>query len=420
MKKQEDLLKKFYKIIDFDDLMINTVFCLKYNNKNLEEEYSLYLLKSTRKMRIIVNFISLCLVILRFLDSCQGNRFDIDFYFDIFTSIGTLALFIVMHFAVKSFKAVKVLSSIYIIYVCFIYGCSSVIYYFINRKDRIEQEIKNKYTMLILSIIEYLFILEYNFIVGSLLLLVNIATTVSLLVLNLITTKNYCTNNNIIFIAFVVISLVIFMKKSKSVLQRENYLQKYKIDKYFIYCLGLINNMNGLQFTMSKKKLVFENEPFKKYILNSKITNDCLKSLKYSNSKLIVETEVQNENESIENKGKDNHVEIENNKIINSINLKNERNANKLNKDHGIKIYDKLDLEMEISVGNENKNGNGDIKKNTDVNMNMNELIEPKEIFELLEEETFRDKVVNEYLASIKPIRIEKEFDHEMEENLML
>ncbi len=124
MKKQEDLLKKFYKIIDFDDIMINTVFCLKYNNKNLEEEYSLYLLKSTRKMRIIVNFISLCLVILRFLDSCQGNRFDIDFYFDLFTSICTLVLFIVLHFAVKSFKAVKVLSSIYTIYVCFIYGCS--------------------------------------------------------------------------------------------------------------------------------------------------------------------------------------------------------------------------------------------------------------------------------------------------------
>jgi hypothetical protein len=148
------------------------------------------------------------------------DRFYIEFYLDLFGVLVALIFFISMHFVVKSFKLTKLLCSIYSIFSSLIFANYSVIYHFLIPNEHSEYEIRNRYIMIILSMIEYLFILEYNFILGLILLIVNVTTCVLIFILYFsVSAYGY----REIFISFFIIMLVIYVKKFNSVLQRQNY-----------------------------------------------------------------------------------------------------------------------------------------------------------------------------------------------------
>lgn len=47
--KKEDLFNKFSKILDLDNIFVDSLLNINFKNKNLEEEYRQYLVDSSKK-----------------------------------------------------------------------------------------------------------------------------------------------------------------------------------------------------------------------------------------------------------------------------------------------------------------------------------------------------------------------------------
>jgi hypothetical protein len=90
----------------------------------------------------------------------------------------------------------------------------------------------------------------------------NIGISVFILVYNVDAEKERLMD---LCVVLFLLSLCIFLKRHTSYLIRLNFIQNYKIDKYFSYCSELINNIKGLLFSIKNGKILNFNEEYKRH-----------------------------------------------------------------------------------------------------------------------------------------------------------
>jgi len=276
MNKQV-LFDKFSSMLEMDKILIDTYFSLKFQDPLLELQYREYLLKFNKNIRLIINLVSLILTNLRLLNFIKKEIFQIDFYLDLFTGIMILILFILiflMNSCIKKMNIIIIIGYIYTSMICLLNAYSSILYNYLLHPQDQQIILRNVYMMIILTTLEFLYCFEYNFYVALFVFLINILTTTWIYIINFdIIYQAY----QEIIVAFLIILLIIFLKKYFSTLSRQSYLNNLKQEKNFLYCFDLINNSIGPQFTMKNNKIILHNKIFENFLLRSNITKNLFK-----------------------------------------------------------------------------------------------------------------------------------------------
>lgn len=254
MEKQE-ILDKIGMIFGLNNIMLNKFYRIKFLDEKLEEDFTTNNLKSTRTLRILVNFFILLLVFLRIFLSMRSYVYPQYLYFDLTMGVCTLIVCLLMHFVVQKTLPFKILNFTYsiLILITNIYTNIFSHVFYIN-KHISEVQIRDLYIMIIISLIDILYFYEYNFFH---------IFTIALCNFLMIALDNYF--NDVILLhkfkdIFVTVSsilLVIIIRRRNHRIVRENYLHNIRREKYFSYSFDLINNMNAIYFTLDKNNNIF-------------------------------------------------------------------------------------------------------------------------------------------------------------------
>jgi len=264
---------RYSEALDIDENIINNYLKIKFHDSKLEDEFNDYLIKNSKKMRILTNIVSLIILFIRILfNFSKANHYY--YFIDLGLGIIAISLFITTHFLIKNLKIVRILTYLFSILIIII-NCSSIIYLSINfNYSRFGIAIRESYLLLLISIIELLNCIEYNVFVALFIFTINFAISIFLSI-----SHSYITDNESlkdIIIIFIILLLCIFMKKLNSYFIREYFLIKFKNGKYFSYSLDLLNNFNAFYIGVKNEKFLTFNNTFSDFIKNSKTIKELL------------------------------------------------------------------------------------------------------------------------------------------------
>lgn len=167
--KNSELLDNYAKLIEIDDITNDSIFGVSFNDHNMELKYNVFLLNFSRKMRITVNIVSLLLIFMRISLSLRGRLLPSFLYADIATGILAIVLFICSHFLFrKKMKLRMIFNYVFSGYILLVNAYSTIFshIYFKSTPENDKHngiQLRDLYVMLLLSITELLYSLEYNF-----------------------------------------------------------------------------------------------------------------------------------------------------------------------------------------------------------------------------------------------------------------
>ncbi len=257
------LIEKYSEILETNNLLCISVFQVKFTDERIDEDYNANLVKTTKKARIISNLLTLGIIFLRIFTSRKERITPIYFYIDLSFGIIALGLFFTYHFLITNFNIVKLMSFLFSIWVSLINIYSTITSTFYYLDPNLVIQIRDAYVLSVIAINELLFSLEYNFPFALIMFILNVGTIIIVSIFNT-RIDNEGFEDVILFGLFFL--LCIYFKRINTIIHRENYLHSHNCEKFFSYFFDLIDNMNGLYFTLKNKVLSIYNNTFKGHV----------------------------------------------------------------------------------------------------------------------------------------------------------
>ena len=259
------------KILGIDDKMIKKFFSFKFIDPKIEQEFNKILFKKYLFFKISINLLYILMIIFNFFTSKIAG-IPLFIYSNICLFILWLGLQI-LYYILRNSRWNKLIDIILSFTIVMIQSFNCLCYSIFLKTEFYEvYNLRRVYIMIIISNTEILYLLDYNLIVNSSFLLINLIVCISIISLK--------EENNRIYIEIIVVFFTIgigsIFKGYSSLILRKNFIQKYKFRRYFTYCNDLINSRSGFQFSVNESKILFCNDKFKKHLIS--IVNDLNKS----------------------------------------------------------------------------------------------------------------------------------------------
>lgn len=265
------IIQKFSDLLEIKDGIKNTIFCLEFKDPKLESEYLKYTVAHHTKTRIIIMSIYIIFLYCRAFLSSRGRVNPFYFSIDLMLALSyTLFVFLLFVF-VKNFKKKLYFSQILSLYLFAINVYSLIVSQTFTNEEKYEaMQIRELNVIFFITCFDIFFSYKVNSKYFIFILCVLIGTLSYLVVIKKDIDPIKERIEDIIIATFSTSACQI-LKKYYSILQRENFLQNYKLNKLFSYCNDLINNMNGLQFTFKSNNILIFNQKFYEILSQSKI-----------------------------------------------------------------------------------------------------------------------------------------------------
>jgi len=273
---------RFSQAVDIKEEIINGIISIRFHDFKIEEEFNNYLIKNSRKMRMMTNVVSLIILFVRIFFNFSKPIIHYFYFVDLGLGIISIIIYISMNFLIKNLKIAKILSYLFSIFIIILYSSTFIFlnYYFKNK--HISILIRESYIVLLISIIELLNSVEYNFFFILILFIINFGISIFIFI------RQYCLNYNNqlkdLFAFFFVLLICVLKNKLNTFIVRENYLLKFKDGSLLNYTLDILNNINGFYIAIKKGKFQIFNTPFEYLIKNPTVFNEfCQKNEKEIN-----------------------------------------------------------------------------------------------------------------------------------------
>ena len=248
MKKTNET--NYSKILGLDDKLVINFHTLKFNDVKIENEFNYMLFKKNLFLKIFIHLIYISLIILRIITSKVKDNTYVRY-----TNIVILIFQVVLEFFyyyLKNIVLKKIIDMVISFFYCLLYALNNI---FVNFLIISEYGLQMRciYDLIVCSITEILCSLQYNFFLSILLFMINISICFAITFFTIDDNRRYME----LIYAFSSLSTVIYFKRNISILIRENYIQNHKFKRYFSHCNDLIESMNGFQFSLNDKKILF-------------------------------------------------------------------------------------------------------------------------------------------------------------------
>lgn len=236
---------KIGSVRELKDYMIYNYYETKFLDNDLEESFHVYLIKSTKYYRMIMNSFSLLLsflIIGLFHNSSTANNYR---WVHIYSGVVALLIFITIYFFAKKPKHIKILTFLFSICFLFVNVYNNILSQLFLENQMINSlRVRDLYMLIIFSILDILTFYEYNFFH----VLINFLSNFTIICLDSYLREDHIINKiQDILISLFIILLTIIIKNFNSFLIRENFFQKYLLDKSLNLSCNIIMKMNIFQ-----------------------------------------------------------------------------------------------------------------------------------------------------------------------------
>ena len=272
--QQKTLYENYSKLLGLEARTIRKFYSYYFNDKNIEGQFEELIFKKFFFFKIFIHIKYMFLTLLRTFSSTKSTGDFLNYINISFIIIWVILLS--LYFTTKNNRW-KYTFDILISYtIVIVQGLNALFSHFFLKTEQEDTflELRSIYTMIVFSVSEIIFSIQYDFISCYVFLAINLIVTISVCVVKDDSSqKRYIE----VIMAFSCILIAFTMRRIITIISRELFLQKFKFQKFFEYCDGMIKNIPGFLITYKNNKIIGYNNRLKKFIedkLNEDNLND--------------------------------------------------------------------------------------------------------------------------------------------------
>ena len=253
----------YSKILGIDEKIRKSFYSTKFNDNKLESDFNKFIVDINFIFKIYIQLVYFVLMFIRIF-TAKINQVIVYKISNIIL-LGIWLIFQIAYYSIKNLIFKKYIEICISFLFIFIQMFNTILTNFLIKEVDNAFNYRAIYVMILYTMTDILYLTEFNFILTSILFLMNTITCIVLAIIIDDKTNRYLDA----IICFFMLTTVIYFKVRNSLLIRENFFQNYKFRRYFSYCYDLINSMNGFQFTKNNKKILIYNESFQNHLIKT-------------------------------------------------------------------------------------------------------------------------------------------------------